>query len=393
MLGNNNLVKKILWVRTDSIGDGVLAASMLSHIKEAYKQAKIIVVCQQPLVELYAACPFVDDVIGFDKKHYVTNFHYKQSILQLLRELQIDLALNSVFSRELSMDCLATEIEAKETVAFKVLKRRSRFDFVFCYNRGYSQLINSKEAWKPELERHKDFVKGLGIAASSLSPCIWTTPDDEMFADNFFREQNLDKDRTIALFAGALSEHRLYQHYGAALAKSFPENNSMVIAFGAQKDFAINEKNLNDLRCKTINLCGKTTLRQTAALFKRCRLALGAETGLAHIACAVGLPNIILLGGGHFGRFMPYSPLTSAVIVPLDCFGCDWKCKYKETYCVSKIMPDVLAYAIKQTLQKLVARPRIFIQQAPETHELAWQLHDRLLDFKTVEISRVEDVL
>ena len=64
---------------------------------------------------------------------------------------------------------------------------------------------------------------------------------------------------------------------------------------------------------------------QSAALIKRCRLVIGAETGLAHLACAVGTPNVILLGGGHFGRFMPYAATTTVVCLPLECYGCNWQ--------------------------------------------------------------------
>lgn len=57
-------------------------------------------------------------------------------------------------------------------------------------------------------------------------------------------------------------------------------------------------------------MSGQTTLRQIAALLSRCRLAVGSDTGLAHMACALKVPNVILVGGGHFGRFLPYSALT-----------------------------------------------------------------------------------
>ena len=38
-------------------------------------------------------------------------------------------------------------------------------------------------------------------------------------------------------------------------------------------------------------------------IIKKSCMAIGAETGLAHIACAFNVPNVVLLGGGHYGRF------------------------------------------------------------------------------------------
>jgi len=50
----------------------------------------------------------------------------------------------------------------------------------------------------------------------------------------------------------------------------------------------------------------KTTLRQVAAFCATAAFTSGAESAGAHIACAVGTPSVVVLGGGHFGRFLPY---------------------------------------------------------------------------------------
>ena len=354
---------RILWIRPDAIGDGLLSSSMLPYIKNHYDNAHVTVLCQQHLVQLYAHCPFIDNVIGFDKKRFVTDGAYRCQLLACLTDQQFDYALNSVYSREASMDCLAITIGARHVVGFSIAKKRTFFDFTPSGNAGYTQLITSIGN-KPELDRHKDFLQALGICnVDRLAPQIWTSEVDEAFAQQFFSDHNLDQKTVIAFFAGAQSAHRLYTQYGQALHKAFAGQDVTVIALGASSDAQINAVNCADLTCKVIDLSGKTTLTQTAVLLKRCRLAFGAETGLAHMACAVGLPNVILLGGGHFGRFMPYSPLTSAVILPLSCYGCDWSCKYKKAYCVQDISPDLLAHALQQTLAtSTTSKPRLFVQ-------------------------------
>lgn len=113
---------------------------------------------------------------------------------------------------------------------------------------------------------------------------------------------------------------------------------------------------------RTLNLCGRTTLLETAALLRRCRLYVGAESGGAHMACAVGVPNVVVLGGGHFGRFMPYSRLTTVVSLPLDCFGCNWRCQYANAHCITSLLPEVLAKAIAAALKRPKERPAIFAQ-------------------------------
>ena len=303
-------VDRILWVRTDSIGDNVLAASMLPHIREKYKAAKIIAVCQEHIAELYEACPFVDEIVRFDRMRVYQDEGYRNDMLQRLRTLNADIALNSVYSREPLTDLFAVESRAKERFALTGNLSNISEGVRDKHNQFYTQILPSASGHKLELERHRDFLKGLGINASSLEPMIWTMPEDEQFADAFFRSNDLQPEKTIVLFAGAQYQERLYAQYGAALSQicqversEIPHggaNQFAVVALGVTQDHQINQQNLDSIGVRTVNCSGQTTIRQTAAILKRCRLAVGAETAAAHVASAVGTPNVILLGGGAF---------------------------------------------------------------------------------------------
>jgi len=88
-----------------------------------------------------------------------------------------------------------------------------------------------------------------------------------------------------------------------------------------------------------------------AAFLAQCRLALGVDTSLAHIACALDVPQVIALGGGFPGRFLPQHKTTTAVCLPLECWGCGWRrCPYGQPYCVNGIAPETLAEAIEAAL-------------------------------------------
>jgi len=45
-----------------------------------------------------------------------------------------------------------------------------------------------------------------------------------------------------------------------------------------------------------LNLCGKTDIGSAAALLSRCRLFIGNDSGLAHLAAAVDVPLVVLSG-------------------------------------------------------------------------------------------------
>lgn len=355
---------RILYVRTDAIGDNLLSMPIVRQIKETYPTSEITVLCQAQIAELYAPSPYVDRMISFDKQRADADAAYRSGIIRQLQKLRADIALNPVYSREPLTDLFTLGSQAKTRIAFQgnlcniTATEREK------HNPFYTQVLPDSLGNKSELDMHRIFLNAIGIDAPPLQPRLHLTEQDEAFADQWFKTENLKPEKTIALFAGALNEVRRYHHYGDALSPVCRENDFAVIALGAAGDAAINQENLDQVDNNgTINLCGRTTLRQAAALLKRCRLAVGAETGLAHMACAVETPNVLLLGGGHFGRFMPYSPLTTVACLPLDCYRCDWKCAYSQAHCIQGVNPPVLTGAIRRALAESTHRPRIIFQQ------------------------------
>jgi ADP-heptose:LPS heptosyltransferase/glycosyltransferase involved in cell wall biosynthesis/predicted O-methyltransferase YrrM len=388
-------VKHFLWVRTDSIGDAVLASSMLAFVRERYGHPKITVVCRSHIAELYENCPYVDAVVTFDEKQLLNNSAYASEIFESVRNLRVDCTLNSVYSRDVICDLMVGASGAGLRIGMHGNLCNISEELRAQHDQWYTHLLSSAGERKSELERHVDFLHGIGCEVDELTPKIWLTVEDEAFADDWFERHGFHPQQTVALFAGVQSPERIYTHSGKAIAEICRENGFSVVALGAGNDRELNRHNLKDIENAGVRACdssGKLTLRQSAAIIKRCHLAVGAETGLAHIAAAVGTEHVIVIGGGQFGRFMPYSPLTSLVCLPLVCYGCGWKCAYRESqvYCVASIPPDVIEYAVRETLRTPSSKPRLFVQDRslwdPQQGTPQWEPFDRMLNVENVEI-------
>jgi len=133
-----------------------------------------------------------------------------------------------------------------------------------------------------------------------------------------------------------------------------------VLGSAGDTDLALS--NVQALRTPWINLCGATTLLQAAALISRGRMVVGAETGLVHMAAALGVPNAALVGGGHPGRFMPIAACTTIACLPLTCYQCDWRCSYEQCHCITDFHPYVLEVAIEHVLQHPKETGHVFVQ-------------------------------
>src|SRR5581483_2542267 len=69
---------------------------------------------------------------------------------------------------------------------------------------------------------------------------------------------------------------------------------------------------------RRIDLVGATDLLTAAAVLKRAALFIGNDTGLMHMAAAVGVPTLGLFGPSPAARFAPWGDRTAIVRTPLS---------------------------------------------------------------------------
>jgi len=372
----------ILIIRTDSIGDSIIFSAFLERFHLAYPNLKISIMCQKHISEYYESIPYVNNIFSFDKEKLYLDKEYFDNCLNTVNNYYFELLLNPVYSSEEITNRIVNQLDIPQKIAFKgdlsnishESKSRLQID-------NYDLIETNNQL---EINRYKDLLNFFSIKVKSLMPKINLTTDLINWADNFFLENSLSDDKTIALFAGAQFKIRYYKGYGKAISDSL--KNYSVLVLGDIKDKEINGINIQSLDNNIVDLTGKISLMQSIALLNKCKLAVGTETSLAHAACALGVRNVIILGGGHFGRFMPYSNLTSVVCLPLKCYGCNWQCKYNETKCIVDIEEKTLSRAISETLHLDSTKPRVFIQNYAIPDDFLKHWFSNFLNIEDIEI-------
>jgi len=323
----------------------------------------LAVVCEAQNAELYASCPFIDEVVAFERTRLISDEAYREAMLEKLRGWGAELILHSVYSRDPIGDLLA--LGAGDAPKYALTGDASNLDPARLrqHNEQYRATFPSPGD-KPELERHRDFLRALELDEGPLEPLVWLTEDDERFAEQWFAKSALVREKTLVLASGTRYAIKLFPKYAEAISRVVAERGLTVVALGSAWEAESNRAILERLQVPTYNLCGELTIRQSAAIIKRCALLVGADSSNAHIACAVGTPHVVVMGGGHFGRFMPYSPLTSLACLPLECFGCNWVCRYQRAHCTQDLSPQVVEAAIRGALERKSDLPRVYLHSA-----------------------------
>jgi ADP-heptose:LPS heptosyltransferase len=93
-----------------------------------------------------------------------------------------------------------------------------------------------------------------------------------------------------------------------------------------------------------------------AGIVRRLDAILSVDTGLAHIALALRKPTVVLVGGGHPGRFFPWPTTRDQVVlnVPMPCNGCRNRCHLPDSLCVTDIPPDEIVEAFDRLRKRHV---------------------------------------
>jgi heptosyltransferase-2 len=157
--------------------------------------------------------------------------------------------------------------------------------------------------------------------------------------------------RAVALCPGAEfgPAKRWPATYFAELARALTRGGDAVWLIGSEKDAGIGEDivRLSSGACR--NLCGKTTLDQAIDLLASARLVVTNDSGLMHVAAAVGTPLIAIYGSSTPDFTPPLSARATIMKLEMPCSPCfERTCPLGHFNCMMLLKPErVLAKVVE----------------------------------------------
>jgi ADP-heptose:LPS heptosyltransferase len=157
----------------------------------------------------------------------------------------------------------------------------------------------------PKIQHYMKFAEHLGIAAQKMKWDIDLTPQDKLNVEKYLQEIHGD---FAVLFAGARWESKQwFPSQIAACARMMQRRYDLkVIVLGSHDDRAAAVEAEDAAAGIIHNWVGRTTLREAAGIIARARVCVGPDTGLMHLAAAVGTPVVSLWGATNPTRTGPY---------------------------------------------------------------------------------------
>ncbi|EPI7313205.1 lipopolysaccharide heptosyltransferase II [Neisseria gonorrhoeae] len=137
----------------------------------------------------------------------------------------------------------------------------------------------------------------------------------------------------------------------AELGKHYSEAGWQVWLFGSQKDNEIAEEIncLSDGMC--VNLCGKTDLSQAMDLLSLADTVVCNDSGLMHLAAALGRKVVAVYGSSSPTHTPPLSDRAKIVSLHLECSPCfKRECPLGHTDCLNRLYPEKIVQAVEEAV-------------------------------------------
>lgn len=325
----------ILIVKLSAIGDVIHALPVSYVLRQKYPNAHITWVVEPTAYELVKHNPCVDEVIVFHKKAFKTIKGFKENFMPLYKKLHerkydISIDLQGLFKSA----AVVLTAGAKKKIGYVDMREGSNL---------VSKAISGEHIKGHIVDRYLDTVKDLGCSMEKIIFPLENTAEEIAFVDKLLMKNKLEEKSYVTMAIGTNWPNKCWpQKKFADLIDLLNAQaiKSVLIGFG-KKDEAraldiISQSKSNNI----VNLVGQTSLLQTAAVLKKSLAVVGGDTGNLHLAAALNIPAIMLMGPTDPIRNGPYRQSHNVVLAGHVCDGC-WKrtCR-KNIDCLANITAE-----------------------------------------------------
>lgn len=340
-LGSGQNIGKILFIRIDRIGDLVLSTPALRTLKQAFPNSELVVLASPSNQPLLVHNPYVDKVLVYDQKKRLGD---KIEMIKQLRGYGFDLAIDPYPDYELRTALISFLSGARRRIGYASYGRE-----VF-FNLNGPGLVKDKHL----VDLTLDIVKPLGVMYNDKEPEIFLTEDEKKWARNWLEKRGAGGRPMIGIHPGGYYQtQRWLPERFADIANHLQKSGDLdVIIFGGPGDEGLVHLIGSMIHAEVPTYVGDD-LRRFAALVCSCHILVGNNSGPLHIAVALKIPTISMMGPTNKDRWMPIGDIHKVLrIDDLPCIGCNLGfCKIKTHDCMRLITSSMVLDAVQNILQ------------------------------------------
>jgi predicted lipopolysaccharide heptosyltransferase III len=335
-------VRRVLVVRLRSIGDTVLSTPALFALKRFLPQAQVDILVEDWVAPLLDDHPCIDNVVVLERGGMVA----RTRVVRELRAARYDVVYN--LHGGTTATFLTRASGARHRVGFKTYQ----------YAKLHTELVPSPLLlWGQQkthsVEQQLALLGWTGVPVTDrprtqlgISPEAAETVNQQLAGAGL-------ADQKIALIhpAAAFATKRWATENFARVAEFVAKKGLAPVAIAASNESQILNDLLGEASVKILSL--DLSLPEVTALAARSQLFVGNDSGIAHIAAAVGTPSVVIFGSSNIAHWRPWHRAAAEVVFEeLPCQPCHgYFCeKFPQPECILRVPVSRVLAAIERCL-------------------------------------------
>jgi heptosyltransferase-2 len=307
-------VQRLLVVRQhNQMGDMVCALPALRALRRAWPQARLTFVTAPLCEELLRTHPDIDELVVFRKE----DMWHPRRFLALLRKLRRPRPDLAVVLTTVSFS--TTSALLAWASGARVRAGGSSLPFGSSLSRAIYHLeLPPGPEGVPEVEHNLAPMRALGIPAPFMTPQLVPSSEARRMTAEFLAREVPGTGPLIVAHTGAGKAPNIWPagHFIRVLQELQAELGARIVLTEGPSDAAIVEPIAAALESAAR---WRAPLDETFGLLAAAQLALCNDTGMAHVAAAIGTPTVVVFGPTDPARWKPPGDHVRAVSSPTRC--------------------------------------------------------------------------
>ena len=327
--------KILLFINSGQLGDVIISSKILESEFFFDDYDYIYMLIQEEYLNLLEDYKGNIIIIGYNNFQFKYNYFYRIWLILKLRKLKISTVYNLTSARPTWNDSLALGIGAKRVFSFTNSWEKIRKVFPNQTDRLYSEILNFGTN---EYHRIEKIISVFSKSNFAIEKTIIWKGDYEI---NKY-------DIIISPFSSSITKDWDIEKFHIIISWLSNKYKILLLGSHSQRQELLYLKSNRNISISA----GTIELKKLFSYISNCRLFIGLDSGISHLAIKTNCKSIILLGGGTYNNYFPIPKDSETIYLThkMSCFNCEWKCNQDKNYCLDKISVEIVTNKLKQIL-------------------------------------------
>ena len=339
-------VQRILIVRLRSIGDTVLTTPSLYALRRFLPNARIDILLEDWVAPVLESFEHIDNVITLQRGSAAARFQ----VVRELRAAQYDVVYNLHGGTTATL--LTRASGARHRVGF------AHYQYGRLHNHlAPSSLLLWGTAKAHSVEQQLALLGWTGVPVSDRPPTHLNVSDAAAASiSEKLQAAGLEASVPFAMVhpAAAFETKQWATEKFARIVEDLAVRGLATVALAAPSEAQLVEKLKANSAAGVVGLTD-LSLPEVTALAARSRLFVGNDSGIAHIAAAVGAPAVVIFGSSNMAHWKPWATAPAEIVFEeMECQPCHgYFCeKFAQPECILRVPVERVNAAIERVLRE-----------------------------------------